>query len=148
VPRVACVIPDGAAGRPPTTSLDHEHAATLQHVRSVTPSALPDQRPTGICQRPPSVVNRRTHCLSHGQQLLRRRRNAMSFSEDPTRGAIPGDDPTRGAGGPGADPTQGAEVGATPDEDPTAAPRGTGDPHDDPTQGAEVGELPGEDPTE
>jgi hypothetical protein len=67
VPRAACVIPDGAAGRPPTESLDHEHAATLQHLRSVTGSAPADRRPTGICQRPPSVVNRGTHCLSHGQ---------------------------------------------------------------------------------
>ena len=74
----------------------------------------------------------------------------MSFSEDPTQGAIPGDDPTRGMAEPAvsADPTQGAEVGSTAAEDPTAGPQGSGNPYDDPTQGAEVGELPGEDPTE
>ena len=74
----------------------------------------------------------------------------MSFNEDPTQGAIPGDDPTRGRGEPAVsgDPTQGTELGATAAEDPSAGPQGAGDPHDDPTQGSEVGELPGEDPTE
>jgi hypothetical protein len=91
------------------------------------------------------------HSRSSGTRVKgTKRRNAMSFSEDPTHGAIPGDDPTRGMAEPAvsADPTQGAEVGATASEDPTAGPQGSGNPYDDPTQGDEVGELPGEDPTE
>jgi hypothetical protein len=73
----------------------------------------------------------------------------MSFSEDPTGGGIPGDDPTQQAGGPEAsgDPLQGTEVGATDREDPTGGNVIGEQPYDDPTEGIEVGETAGEDPT-
>jgi GMP synthase-like glutamine amidotransferase len=104
-----------------------------------------------ICQARPTVVNRSQTAARTGSTKVRAPRGGtMSFSEDPTQSASPGDDPTRGAAEPAVsgDPTQGTEVGATGAEDPTAGPQGGGNPYDDPTQGVEVGELPGEDPTD
>ena len=68
----------------------------------------------------------------------------MSFSEDPTQGATPGEDPL-GTGGADAtvDPTAGAGIGG---QDPTQGDVvGEGD-YEDPTEGAEHGSQPGEDP--
>lgn len=73
----------------------------------------------------------------------------MSFSEDPTAGGGPGEDPTQAVPGPDAsgDPTQGGELGATAMEDPTADTQVGEQSDDDPSQGAELGSMPGEDPT-
>jgi hypothetical protein len=72
----------------------------------------------------------------------------MSFSEDPTAGAGPGEDPTQGSVGSAPDDaTQGTELGATAMEDPTQGLEVGEEPYDDPSQGTEVGEQAGEDPT-
>jgi len=72
----------------------------------------------------------------------------MSFSEDPTAGAGPGEDPTQGGVGQAPDDvTQGTEHGAMATEDPTQGVEVGEEPYEDPTQGVEVGEEPGEDPT-